>query len=99
MTRDTVIAAAERLTVEYGLRWTTTEMAERAGISRGQLYRAFPVPKRDVVAELLDVDGLTGDELRVLEQMDRAGFGASDLDGWRQMLSTLRAVARAETAP
>jgi AcrR family transcriptional regulator len=84
--RERVLAAARIVLAEQGLEANMVEIAERAGVGVGTLYRHFPT--KEVLVEALVVDHL----VRITEET--AAAVRDEPDPWQAFVRVLRFFAR-----
>lgn len=83
--RARIVAAAEEVFAERGLDAPVAEIARRAGVGAGTLFRRFPT-KDDLIVALFEV--------RVARFHERVEAAMADPDPWRGFASVLEASAR-----
>lgn len=78
--RERLLVAANEVFAERGLKACLTEVAERAGVGMGTIYRRFP-DKEGLIAALLDA--------KLDEINDMASLAASQPSGWEAFAALL----------
>jgi AcrR family transcriptional regulator len=67
---EQLLAAARQLFLEKGIRATSAEVAERAGVSEGSIFKRFPSKERLFHAAMrVDVDATVGGAERLVERV------------------------------
>jgi AcrR family transcriptional regulator len=90
--RERVLAAADEVFAEQGLEATLADIAERAGVGIGTIYRRFP-DKQSLIAALLD------DKLALVEATAaEAAIADTGWEAFRGLLVSLSGLLQADLA-
>src|SRR4051794_15959634 len=85
--RDAIVAAARAAFAEYGLHAPLDDIAKRAGVGSGTLYRHFPT--RDDLVGAVFVERLT-------ENVEAVRAAAAEVDAWEAFAGYVRRACRAQ---
>ena len=88
-----VLSAAREVFLERGIRATSAEVAKRAGVAEGSIFKRFPT-KFDLFREAMEFDGQEPEWLRTLaERVGRGDVQATLVDLANEMVGYFRKIA------
>jgi AcrR family transcriptional regulator len=86
---DRILAAAREVFAEQGIDAPMTEVARRAGVGHGTLYRRFPTREQLMLTML---------EQRLEELVDAAEAAEAEEDAWRALVGVIERLGEMHTA-